>query len=337
MLADTSRTLIALAATLGLWGCQSFDNCPTRADIAGSLAKMPELLSDTGLYSELDSEHEIVTEGVLPYAPAFQLWADGATKRRWLSLPDGGVIDVRDPDDWRFPKGTKLWKELTRDGTRVETRLLLKIGDAEGDWAAAAYVWRSDGSDAELRAEGATDALGTGHDVPPADRCMGCHGGRKGRVLGFSAVQLANNESDDALELADLFAAGVLSRELPDARLPGDDTERAALGYLHANCSHCHNGTRPETDGPRCYDPRNDLDMFLSLARLGSVAETPTYETVIGSAVEPGDPEGSKLFELVSRRSEGEIGTDQMPPLASERVDEAGVALLKKWIVALEM
>jgi hypothetical protein len=56
----------------------------------------------------------------------------------------------------------------------------------------------------------------------------------------------------------------------------------------------------------------------------------------VGSKVEPGDPEGSKLFELVSQRSDGEIGTDQMPTLASERVDNEGVALLKKWISEID-
>ncbi len=76
--------------------------------------------------------------------------------------------------------------------------------------------------------------------------------------------------------------------------------------------------------------------MSLSVSRLGSVGRTPTYETVVGEAVEPGDPEGSVLIERVSRRSEGEIGTDQMPPLATERVDEEAVALLRRWIAEME-
>ncbi len=327
-----ARSLVGLVGLVStLTGCQRFDVCPTQVEIAPSLAQLPALLSETGLYGELDSEHEAIALGVRAYTPAFELWSDGATKRRWLSLPEGGVIDVRDSDDWRFPKGTRLWKEFTRDGTRVETRMLLKFGDAETDWASAAYVWRADGSDAELTPKGMVDALGTAHDVPAADRCMGCHGGRRGRVHGFSAVQLGNS-ADGALLLSELVAAGAFSDAIPDAKVPGSDGERAALGYLHANCSHCHNGSRPETDGPRCYDPRNDLDMFLKVSRLGSARETPTYETVVGSAVDPGDAEGSKLFKLVSRRSEGEIGTDQMPPLATERVDEEGLVVLKKWI-----
>lgn len=336
MLAVPLRRSFLLTVPLALCACESFDNCPTREDLAPSLAELPEQLSSTGLFSEIDAMHEVIDPGALSYTPGFELWSDGASKRRWLSLPEGGVIDVADPDDWQFPKGTKLWKEFTRDGTRVETRLLFKFGDGESDWAAAAYVWRADGSDADLSPDGASNVLGTAHDVPAADRCMGCHGGRKGRVLGFSAIQLASGSGDDALTLSALFEAGALSAEIGDVAVPGDETERAALGYLHANCGHCHNASRPESDGPRCYDPRKDLDMLLTVARLGSVNVTPTYETVVGSAVEPGDPEGSDLFERVSRRSEGEIGTDQMPPLASERVDAEGVALLRQWISRIE-
>src|SRR5688572_31053294 len=62
-----------------------------------------------------------------------QLWADGATKRRWLFLPDGAQIDSADPDHWRFPAGTRLWKEFTRDGVRVETRIMHKTGDGDAD------------------------------------------------------------------------------------------------------------------------------------------------------------------------------------------------------------
>ncbi|MFO0612284.1 MAG: hypothetical protein U0414_06840 [Polyangiaceae bacterium] len=47
------------------------------------------------------------------------------------------------------------------------------------------------------------------------------------------------------------------------------------------------------------------------------------------------DPDDSKLFETVSRRSAGKPGRDQVPPLATERVDEDGVALIRAWITAL--
>jgi len=48
--------------------------------------------------------------------------------------------------------------------------------------------------------------------------------------------------------------------------------------------------------------------------------------------VSPGDPGGSRLIELVSRRGIFR----QMPPLATERVDHEGVDALSKWILQLE-
>jgi hypothetical protein len=68
----------------------------------------PEMLKDTGLYSdfrtlEVDPNH-------LAFSPQYPLWTDGATKRRWISLPPGKAIDGSDPDAWVFPVGTRLWR-----------------------------------------------------------------------------------------------------------------------------------------------------------------------------------------------------------------------------------
>jgi hypothetical protein len=158
---------------------------------------------------------------------------------------------------------------------------------------------------------------------------MGCHGGRKSRVLGFSAIQLSADPAPGELALRELIDTDRLTP--PPASLfvvPGNSTERAALGYIHANCGHCHNQDRPPAEGPRCYDPENDLDFWLRVDRLGAPGATPTYESAIDHVVEPRDPDGSKLLRLVSRR-----GTDlHMPPLGTERVDDDGVKLLRAWI-----
>src|SRR4051812_6813468 len=112
--------------------CDPPDACD---DIAPSeLALVPILLSQTGLYADIGSE--LVADGVLPFAPAFPLWSDGADKRRYVFLPPGQVIDSSRMDSWGFPEGTKLWKELTRDGVRIETRLLQKVGPDGADWVA---------------------------------------------------------------------------------------------------------------------------------------------------------------------------------------------------------
>jgi hypothetical protein len=61
-------------------------------------AKPPQMLQDTGLYSELTTL--IVDPRHLAFSPQYPLWSDGASKRRWISLPPGTAIDGSDPDAW---------------------------------------------------------------------------------------------------------------------------------------------------------------------------------------------------------------------------------------------
>jgi hypothetical protein len=309
-------------------GCNSYLECdPAPAELLASLAPR---LSETGLYADVASE--TLADGVVRFEPRFELWSDGATKRRWILLPPGAVIDSADMDDWSFPEGTKLWKEFTRDGVRVETRLLQKVGPDPGDWGALAYVWTDAGDDAVARPEGVADANGTAHDVPAAGECFACHGGRRSAVLGFSAVQLSGTGGEGP-SLEQLADDGVLSvpPSLP-VGVPGDDTEQAALGYLHANCSHCHNQNRPPRDGPRCFDPENEIDFSLRAGDVtGEPEETATYLSTVGREIEPGRPDDSRLIRFVSRRGLFE----QMPPLATEEVDSGALALLRQWITEM--
>jgi hypothetical protein len=315
--------LLGLACDPRYWVCAPADRA--------RLALLPARLSQTGLFADLAAER--LAAGVWPYRPRFALWSDGAEKRRWLWLPPGRSIDTSRMDSWVFPEGTKLWKEFTRDGVRVETRLLAKVGPGEADWIGLAYVWSPDGLDAIAAPDGAEDARGTPHDVPASAECMGCHGGRRSRVLGFSALQLAGQAEPGEMDLAGASRAGWLSQPpAGELALPGDETERAALGYLHANCSHCHNQDRPPSQSGRCFDPRNGLDFFLASDHLGAVAETATYRTVVGKAITPGRPDDSKLVELLSHRG----FFRQMPPLATEEVDATAVALVRRWIAGME-
>lgn len=318
---DLAATCLLLIAPTA--GCD-FTQCPTPAEL--HTADLPARLSETGLYSDVATS--ALADGVAPYAPRFELWSDGAEKHRWILLPVGTRIDTSDMDNWIFPEGTKVWKEFRRDGVRVETRLFQKVGPGEGDWVGVAYVWSADQRDAIATPEGATDALGTAHDVPTAGQCTGCHAGRTSRVLGFSAIQLSTTAPPGGLDLQGLIAAGRLSDPPSgDFSLPGDETEQTALGYLHANCSHCHNQHRPASDGPRCYDPRKELDFGLYVDELGAPERTGAYRTTEG-VITPGDSEDSDVVDLVSKRS----GRKHMPPLGTELVDEDGVELLRNWI-----
>ncbi len=308
-----------------LIGCQPYRKCEPVDDAA--VGELPARLSQTGLFAAGTSE--TIAADVRSYRPRFELWSDGASKRRWILLPPGTQIDTSDMEDWQFPVGTKVWKEFTRDGVRVETRLLQR---QQRGWIGVAYLWQGDGRDAIAAPYGAIDALGTPHDVPASNECSACHAGRSSFVLGFSAVQLTQPAEADSLNLDELIRAKLISRApARTPRVPGNETEQAALGYLHANCSHCHNGSRPARSGARCFDPESDIDFFLRADGGDSVSETNTYRTAKEVGFNPGRPDDSRLLELMARRSRFK----QMPPLASELVDSAAVTLLRRWIEAM--
>lgn len=99
------RPCVAALSSVVLRACASYRHCPEPP--AELVARAPKLLSQTGLYTSRRSSHEL-QPGVTPYTPQFELWSDGASKRRFIWLPAGAQIDTRDPDAWQFPTGTKL-------------------------------------------------------------------------------------------------------------------------------------------------------------------------------------------------------------------------------------
>jgi hypothetical protein len=329
-MSTTKRFLTA--AALVLTGCEAFQSYRYCSELAPTqLSAVPARLSETGLYANLRAD--ALAPGVLPYRPRFELWSDGASKRRWISLPPGTRIDTGDMDSWQFPVGTKLWKEFSRDNVRLETRLLQRTGPGQGDWVTMSYLWNDNNSEAIAVPDGVEDARGSTHDLPAANECMGCHGGRPERVLGFSAIQLSHDDPPGQVTLDELARRDLLTAP-PAARLElqADPEARAALGYLHANCGHCHNQQRPQRSGLRCFDPEQKLDFLLRAGELGAVTQTAAYRTAVGPAIKPGDPGGSDVIKRMSGRSRFPAS---MPPLASERVDDHGLAVVRAWIQGL--
>ena len=326
MLVRFAFTLLGVVALASSSACEDdFTECdePT----AAALAVLPASISQANLFSDISTE--TLAEGVYAYKPRFELWTDGATKRRWFSLPVGEMIDTSDRDQWRFPTGTTLFKEFSRDGVRVETRILTKTGSEDDAWSASSYVWAQDQSDAFLAPEGGDNQLGTAHDVPAASDCAGCHDGRASRVLGFSALQLAWAAPEGFATVSTLKEVGILPDSVPEEiPLPANEEDVAALGYLHANCSHCHNAARPVSDGLRCYDPEENFDFSLPAAGIDTVYEAPAYTTgVAQNVLTPGDAQRSQMIQRFSNN-----GNARMPALGTEFIDAHGQALLTSWV-----
>jgi len=293
----------------------------------------PSTLADTGLYA--DTAAQTLASSIEAYEPAFQFWSDGAEKKRFIALPTGTQIDTSDMDAWKFPVGTKVWKEFTRDGVRVETRFLHKRADR---WFKLTYVWNAQQTEAVAVEDGVQNANGTQHDIPNTSDCGACHDGSADTLLGVSAIQLSHDKP--GLNLTQLRASGRLTHPPSgDYVLPGDDVARAALSALHVNCGTCHN---PRGAG---LDRAKDLNLLLTVGALGSVEDTTIYQTTVWKSVQskalpndvtalivPGDPDRSGL---VLRQSAARTDELTMPPLASELPDEATTAALRAWILTL--
>lgn len=309
----------------------------------------PERLSQTGLYS--DPAAAIVAPGHRSYSPQYPLWTDGARKRRWISLPPGSHIDARNPDAWEFPRGTRLWKEFAFE-QNVETRMIERLPD--GRWRYVSYIWDERGTDAwlapvdgaKLRPAGA--APGSTYRVPSQGDCRVCHEGPPTPVLGFSALQLSEERDPLAphgeahgaagTTLRELVRAGVL-RNLPAALLdrapviPARSAlERAALGYLHGNCGHCH----------RAADTAVPVDAVFALDALGTDGPMTVLRSLLGGRsrfrhsaetpplrrIEPGSADHSLMYLRMASRD----ARQQMPPLGTAQVDTNALQLIRRWI-----
>src|SRR5262249_39546148 len=80
----------------------------------------PEDLACTGLYADVSTK--TLAPSSRPYAPAVAFWSDGLDKDRFIQLPDGMTIDASNIDEWKFPIGTKAWKEIRQGARKIETR-----------------------------------------------------------------------------------------------------------------------------------------------------------------------------------------------------------------------
>jgi hypothetical protein len=288
---------------------------------------------------------------VKSFEPKYPLWADGLKKDRFIYIPKCSTIDNSDPDHWRFPVGTRLWKQFSSiddaGATRIETRMMHHYGPAQTDWLYAAYQWDSNAPGDPAAAVAVPAGVigdGTAHDIPSEAKCKQCHEGLPEKVLGFGSIQLSHASSGDDLTLAKLVDLAWLTDAVPDGgfEVPGTPVQQAALGYLHGNCGGCHfQGTAIGGATP--------LVMRL-LTSFASYDETDTVKSAVGVATasanvaisgkpridEAGDPTNSSIVIRMSAR-----GVPlQMPPLSSTSTKvadtEGGVADVTAWVESLQ-
>ena len=307
----------------------------------GGTNTIPDKLTDTGcVNSSMPTQPAL---GLIPYAPNSPFWSDGASKRRWLGLPNGQNIDTSAADgDWAFPAGTVLVKDFSLGNQLIETRLFMRHPD--GVWAGYTYEWNAAQTEATRVTAGKdVNVAGQVWHIPSETECMRCHTQAAGFSLGPETAQLNGDlaypatpappfTGKTANQLFTLNSIGLFSPAIsaPSASLPvypnplgttGTVAERAR-SYLQANCSHCH---RPGGGTP----VNLDLRYSNAMSATNTCGVTPSDPLGLSGAkvIAPGSPDASILYVRISQR-----GANQMPPISTNVVDSAGAALLRQWI-----
>jgi uncharacterized repeat protein (TIGR03806 family) len=319
----------------------------------------PALLSELGVFTDMTTLE--VADGIIPYAVNSPLWSDGAVKRRWMAIPNDGIIDSPSErikfdriGDWGFPEGTVFIKhfELPVDAAnevmaRLETRFFILGKDGAG--YGLTYRWNEEGTDATLLQGSAKrtftlydNGIEVGSQVwtfPGREQCLSCHTPNANYVLGVKTHQL--NGTFDYPEIGSpmnqltyLSEAGLFSQPVsnPDnlLRAYAIDDESVALeirirSYLDANCSSCH-----RLGGVT--DVNLDFRFQLPL-HLQNIINHPTLSSNSDPnrmIVKPGDHENSEIWVR-----DASLNSNQMPPLARAVIDEVYIENLVEWIGSL--
>ena len=304
--------------------------------------KIPALLSQTGVFK--DTPNLVPSDGLIPYDLIVAFWSDGASKLRWISVPQE-KIGFTPTGEWTFPAGVVFVKtfELPLDAAnpsrkrRLETRLLVR--DRNGGVYGVVYKWKADNSDAELLSSSLTEDIpikaadGTTHTqtwyYPSRQNCLECHNARAGGVLGVKTRQLNQNELRMWNDLG-LFTPGFADEDVGKfARLAAaNDTTRSledrARSYFDANCSQCHRPGGTVANFDARYDTPLDQQNIVD----GHVLIDERIDR--SRVIAPNDIWRSIAFMRVNT-----VGEVRMPPLARETIDVNGVALLRQWIGSL--
>ncbi len=280
--------------------------------------------------------------GLIPYSVNVELWSDGATKRRWMGVPNDAEVHINSDGDFGFPAGTVLVKEFSLSGLPIETRWMVR--HADGQWAGYTFEWNAGGTDASLvPPEGLQKQIGgVLWTYPSRSQCLSCHTEAAGRSLGPEIAQLNSDifypqSGLTGNQLETLEFIGMLDGPLPEApanldRLPlideaGTGLEERARAYLHANCAMCHRPNGPGQGG-------EDFRYWLPTSQIGAINEEPTQGDLgIAGArlITPGTPGTSILLQRMLTLNP----THRMPPLATSIVDTAGTQLVANWIASM--
>jgi hypothetical protein len=311
-------------------------------------ADEPALLTKTGCVDPQDPTKP--DAALVAYDVNSPLWSDGATKERYMSLPPGAKIHVKDcvaePDTcksvddggtaedeghWDLPVGTTVMKVFLIADKRIETRLLMHVTDSQ--WRGYSFEWNDAGTDATLLDDKKDKTIGSqSWHYPSRAECLQCHTEAAGRSLGPMTQQLNRDAAypDGMTNVIDEFQALGAFDHAP-TRIAGypsptgsDTLESRARSYLTANCAICHRPGSTVSD----IDLRFTTSFADTLLCNQAISAHPDDTNLPPLRLVPSDPADSSI----SFRMHTTVDGYRMPKVSSSVVDTAGTLLIDQWI-----
>ena len=306
------------------------------SDAAIMATANPATLSAFGFF---DNGAGKPSPALIPYSLRTPLFSDYAEKQRFIHLPEGAKLTVDAVGKVAFPVGTALVKSFGYpDGSGelkiIETRLLLHR--AEG-WVALPYVWRADGSDADLRVGGTrvpvtfrtpnSQQKSISYAVPNKNQCKQCHlSGDFIMPIGPVVQNLVFPRKGDAVKLLGKNAASVEAKW--DDPMSGTLDQRAHA-YLRVNCGHCHAPKGSASNSGLILDGSAKSEAAFGIGKRPVAAGRASGD--MDFVIEPGSPNRSILINRMKSTDSGIA----MPEVGRASVHDEGVKLLEDWIAAM--
>ena len=325
-------------------------------------------LSAYNLFADASEPRSAANNGV-HYNMITPLFTDYAEKYRFIFVPEGKQAAYSTQEVLDFPVGTIISKTFTmpRDFLNaaageeiIETRLLIHRKDG---WKALPYIWREDGTDAELALAGGVQEVtwihtdgstrSTNYEIPDANSCKTCHSlarpetgsgvnmesvvmpiGPKARFLntdnnydGKTVNQLKRLEDTGALVGLPEDLSSI--QTVPDWEDTAQPLEARAKAYLDANCAHCHNPGGFASNSALFLEFWREVDTAYGICKTPVAAGSGSGG--LQYAIVPGDSDAS----ITAYRMDSNEPDVRMPEIGRTLIHDEGVALVREWIDSL--
>ncbi len=341
-----------------------------RAPVRKDTPPFPMNLSETGLFS--DTKALKPHPALIHYNINAPAWHDGAAGDRFIALPGKERMEVTAQGGWKMPEGAAAVQTLTREGKRIETRVLLHH---QNEWTGYSYVWNEAQTDA-FRA-GPEGETRKGWRVPGRQECAFCHSRAAGFLLGVSTVQLNRGNQLAQWERMDLLKCDHSSfeeeqwrKEIGEQKLSDVATQAKVDTILRTDFQRePAKGSpllpRAAVSLPSIVDPRDESASLHDRVRAYLHANCSHCHMRSGGGNTPMQlgahmaDEDMQLINAVPMHSTFGLpdvmvvtpgaperslllyrpslrGPGQMPPVGTLAIDGEGLALLAKWVAGLK-